>query len=163
MSEKPAKTYRKRRLFARSVAEVVKEATKPFMSHQGKIYGALLRDWPTIVGEQRAQVTRPQRLQFPTNEASGAILHIEARPSAAPELGYASEQMLEQCARYFGYRAISRIVIHASHHGFETEEPPTMMPKTSAQPLLAVNVPEEMRDAFTRIAAHIASASDKKK
>ena len=112
MSAPTKKPFRKRHLFARSVSDVMKEATKPLMSKQGKLYGALLRDWAQIVGAERARVTRPQRLQFPTTEASGAVLHIDARPAAAPELAYAQEQMLEQCARYFGYRAIDRIVIH---------------------------------------------------
>jgi hypothetical protein len=163
MSTKPQKTYRKKRLFPRTLSDVVKEATKPFMDKQGKLYGALLRDWSQIVGEERARLTRPQRLQFVTQEASGAILHIEARPHAAPELSYATEQMLEQCARYFGYRAIARIVIHATHHGFEQEEMvATSAPKPLAEQPLPARVPDEMRAAFARIAAHIASASDKK-
>ena len=103
MSTPAKKPYRKRHLFARSVMEVVKEATKPLMTKQGKLYGALLRDWPQIVGPERAAVTRPQRLQFPTQEASGAILHLAVRPAIAPEFAYVQEQVLDQCARYFGY------------------------------------------------------------
>jgi hypothetical protein len=125
MSTPTKKPFRKRHLFARTVSDVVKEATKPLMSKQGKLYGALLRDWSQIVGAERAAVTRPERLQFMHAETSGAILHLHARPSAAPELAYMHEQMLEQCARYFGYRAIERIVIHATQNdiaGFGGEQ-----------------------------------------
>ena len=165
MSTAPKKPFRKRRLFPRALDEVVKDATKPLMSKQGKLYGALLRDWEQIVGKQRASVTRPQRLQFPTNEASGATLHLNARPSAAPELAYVTEQMLEQCARYFGYRAITRIVVHATHQGFaeaETERTSTTsQPKHPQAPSpLPSDIPKEMRGVFERIAAHVASRDD---
>ena len=160
------KEYRKRRLFPRSIQEVVKDATKPMMNKQGKLYGALLRDWPQIVGAERAAVTRPQRLQFPATEASGATLHLDVRPAAAPELAYAMEQMLEQCARYFGYRAIARIVIHASHQGFvdavEEKIATPALTQTMKSTSLPDSVPSEMRAVFERLARHVASTSDKK-
>ncbi len=168
MSDTPKKKpFRKRHLFARSVGDVVKIATKPLMHNQGKLYSALLQDWTQIVGRERASVTRPERLQFPTTEASGAVLHLAARPSAAPELAYMQEQMLEQCARYFGYRAIARIVIHATHEGFAEHEiaPAAPAPKptapTHAQPLPA-SIPADMRAVLERISTHVASPSDKK-
>ncbi|MFZ4541374.1 MAG: DciA family protein [Rickettsiales bacterium] len=164
MSTPAKKPFRKRHLFARSVSDVVKEATKPLMTKQGKIYGALLRDWSQIVGNERAAVTRPQRLQFPTTDASGAILHLDAKPSAAPELAYIQEQMLEQCARHLGYRAIQRIVIHATHEGFHSEEMalPIHTPQTEAPQALPGNIPNEMRGVLERLSQHVASPSDKK-
>ncbi len=167
MSTLPKKEYRKRRLFPRSLEEVVKDATKPLMSKQGKLMGALLRDWTQIVGSERAAVTRPQRLQFASSEASSATLHLAVRPAAAPELAYATEQMLEQCARYFGYRAITRIVLHATHHVFtenEASEPmPCSAPKAATPAPLPAHVPSDMRAVLERLANHVASASDKKK
>lgn len=161
MSNAPKKQYRKRHLFARTVQDVVKSATQPLMNKQGKLYGALLRDWAQIVGPERAAVTRPERLQFPTHETSGATLHLAARPAAAPELMYVTEQMLEQCARYFGYRAITRMVIHASHEGFAEEAPPPTPIKAPTKPTpLPKNLPGDMRAIFERLAAHV--ASDKK-
>ena len=74
---------------------------------------------------ERAAVTRPQRLQFPATEAAGATLHLDVRPAAAPELAYVTEQIIEQCARYFGYRAITRIVMHPAYGMFDVEEPIT--------------------------------------
>ncbi len=166
MTTPTKKTYRKRHLFARSVMDVVKEATKPLMTKQGKLYGALLRDWPQIVGTERASVTRPERLQFPANDANGAILHLAVRPSIAPELAYVQEQLLEQCARYFGYRAITRIVIHATREGFSPDEeiastPAKPTPTVPATPL-PTSIPNEMRRVLERISTHLASPSDKK-
>jgi len=165
MTTPPAKkTYRKRHLFAGSVMDVVNEATKPLMNKQGKLYGALLRDWPQIVGPERAAVSRPERIQFPSTSASGAILHLAARPAAAPEMVYAHEQMLEQCARYFGYRAIARIVIHATHEGFEaTAQTPVATPiGTNPAAPIPTSTPSDMRGVLERIAQHLVSPSDKK-
>lgn len=167
MTTPKKKPFRKRHLFARSVDDVVKEATKPLMHKQGKLYGALLRDWEKIVGSKRACVTRPDRLQFPTTEAGGATLHVLARPAAAPELAYETEQMLEQCARHFGYRAITRIVIHASHTlataDAETPAPPKSNSPANITLPTSQNsaIPSEMRSVLERIARHV-SASDKK-
>lgn len=116
MNQKPqTDTRRKRRLFPRSLHDVVVAATKPMMDKQGKLYSALIRDWEVIVGEARAGVSVPQRLQFPASEASGATLHLAVHPAYAAELQYATVQILEQCARYFGYKAIERVVLHADY------------------------------------------------
>lgn len=163
MSKPSKQPYRKRRLFPRTLQEVVKDATKPLMDKQGKLYGALLRDWSTIVGAERAKICKPERLQFPTQDGVGAVLHLQVRPAAAPELAYSTEQILEQCARYFGYRAIDRIVIHAAHGMFDDEVIIDKKPQKPAQTTtLPGNLPKEMRGVLERMANHFASASDKK-
>jgi hypothetical protein len=165
-----SKPYRKRHLFARSVDDVVRSATKPLMDKQGKIYAALLRDWERIVGRERFAQCRPERLQFPSHEQmQGATLHLLVRPAYAPSLTYECEQMLEQCARYFGYRAITRIILHASHRFAWTQEevPVHAVSKSSTPPsspetlALPASMPDAMRDVLARIAHHV-SASDKK-
>lgn len=132
-------TRRRGGLFPRALGDVVKAATKPMMDKQGKIYGALLRDWPQIVGAERAACTRPTRLQWPAQAATGATLHVEASVAKAPELAYETEQMLEQCARHFGYRAIARIVLHPVHGVFASPAP-------KPQPLTEKSAPTKPRD-----------------
>jgi hypothetical protein len=159
MSEQPR---RRRRLFPRTLHDVVQAATKPLMDKQGKLYGALLRDWVNIVGPERAALTRPQRLQFAATDGSNATLHLDVRPAAAPELSYAQEQMLEQCARYFGYRAIIRIVLHPAYGVFGNDVPaPVAAPKNPA-PALPKNIPADMRGVLERLGAHVASSVVKK-
>lgn len=170
MNEKPQKKkeYRKRHLFARSLGDVVKNATQPLMNKQGKLYGALLRDWTQIVGAQRAAVTRPERLQFTTSTSQEATLHLAVRPAAAPELTYVTEQIIEQCARYFGYRAITRIVLHPTHGAFQTLPEPTPAapalspPAAPAMAELPSDLPPELRSILTRMAGHIGSGVVKK-
>lgn len=160
---------RRRHLFPRTVGDVITAATKPLMHKQGKIYTALLRDWTSIVGQERAAVTRPERLQFRGADTQEAILHLAVRPAAAPELAYVTDQILEQCARYFGYRAVTRIVLHPTHGTFTTreeqEEKVTSAPasalSTPATPLPS-DLPPEMRGVLERIANHVSLAVVKK-
>jgi hypothetical protein len=163
MSTDKKKPYRPRRLFPRTLDEVVKQATKPLMDKQGKLYSALLRDWATIVGKERGAVTRPQRLQFPTTEASGATLHLAVRPAAAPEFAYITEQLLDQFARYFGYRAITRIVLHPTHGVFDAD-PATSAPSQIQAPTSPVtqDTPTAIQDVLNRIGQHLASPVVKK-
>lgn len=142
------KHSRPRRLFPRTLDEVVKSATKPLMDKQGKIYGALLRDWATIVGSHRARDLRPQRLQWPAKEAKGAVLHLAVRAAKAPEYTYETEQLLEQCARHFGYRAVERIVLHPAH---DFAEEPVKKPVVHA-----LETPRDMLDILHRLRQRIA-------
>lgn len=135
-------------LFPKTLGDAVKHATKPLMDKQGKLYGALLRDWSTIVGAERAKTTRPQCLKWPNQNAEGAVLHLDVAAAIAPELHYETEQLLEQCARYFGYRAIARIVIHPSHQFAKLPEKPA--------PAKPSGTPSDMMDILQRMRQRIA-------
>lgn len=140
-------------LFPRALGDVVKKATQPLMDKQGKLYGALLRDWATIVGPERAKTTRPQCLKWPNQNAEGAILHLDVAAAIAPELAYETEQLLEKCARYFGYRAINRIVIHPSHTmGIQKIE----AIKSPVKEETASKGPSDMMDILQRMRQRIA-------
>ncbi len=155
-------------LFPQALGDVVKKATQPLMDKQGKLYGALLRDWAVIVGPERAKTTRPQCLKWPNAQAEGAVLHLDAAAAIAPELAYETEQLIEKCARYFGYRAIHRIVIHPSH-SFVTPAKTGVLDsktKTAASPQAALDSrlrgndekkqPSDMMDILQRMRQRIA-------
>ena len=154
----PKKEYRKRHLFARSLNEVVKNATKPLMDKQGKLYGALLANWTQIVGEERAAISRPAKLQFPTKEgATGATLHLNVNPAKAPEMQYELEQITEQCARYFGYRAITRIICHPDHT-MQSKQPATA-PQLAPQTPGGAAAPKDMQELLQRMRGRIMSGA----
>lgn len=158
MSDKKKTTYRKTHLFARSLDEVVKVATKPMMDKQSKLYSALLANWPAIVGSERARVTRPGRLQFPTKDAHSATLHLDVHPAKAPEMHYASEQILEQCARYFGYRAIQRIVFHPCY-----DLPMAAEPQKPRKTDLSTAAPADLSEVLQRMRQRIMSGTPESK
>ncbi|PZP86695.1 MAG: hypothetical protein DI582_02025 [Azospirillum brasilense] len=152
--KKPA---RRGGLFPKRIDEVVKLATQPLMDERGKLYGALLRDWPSIVGAARATSMRPQKLHWPAREAHGATLHLEVAASLAPELAYETETLLEQCARYFGYRAIARIVLHPSHQlVVPTPKPKPVDAPPAAAPQKSSDAPRDMMEILHRMRQRIA-------
>lgn len=110
-------TFRKRRLFPRTLDEVVKATTKPMMDAQGSFTVKLLRDWPQIVGVAAAKQMQPKRVIFPHKDTTGGILHLSVTPELAPEITYRVEAIIEQIARYTGFKAIDRIIIHADYTG----------------------------------------------
>ncbi len=149
----PDPPRRKRHLFARSLGDVVKNATKPMMDKQGKLYGALLGNWPAIVGPERAAITRPQKLVFPRADAVGATLHLAVHPAHAAELPYMLDAMVEQCARYFGYRAIARIICHSA--------PELARAATPEPPAPVTDTPQDMRELLQRLRQRIMSEPPK--
>lgn len=166
MSHSKKSPARPRRLFPRSAAEVLRAATQPILDQKGKLYGALLRDWERIAGDARAAISRPMRLQFPASQASGGILHLQVAAHAAPALAYEETQILEACARHFGYRAIERVVLHPSYDWLNPPaQPPSQQPAPEApaaatsatQPPLPAEAPATVREALARIAALIKS------
>lgn len=155
MSEKPKQAYRKRHLFARSLSDVVASATKPMMDKRGKLYSALLSNWPAIVGPELATLTRPGRLHFPNSDAASATLHLDVHPAKAPEMPYHQQQILDQCARYFGYRAIDRIVLHPAPELAKrsTNTEPASKTAPTEPP------PADMRELLQRLRGRIMSST----
>ena len=111
----PKPAYRKRRLFPRTLDEVVKVTTKPLMDAQGSFTIKLLRDWNSIVGADAAKYMQPKKVIFPHTETSGGILHMSVTPEIAPEIQYRLEAIIEKIARYTGFKAIERIIIHTDY------------------------------------------------
>jgi hypothetical protein len=111
----PKPTYRKRRLFPRTLNEVVKVTTKPMLDAQGNFTIKLMRDWTEIVGRDAAKSMQPKKVIFPKTETTGGILHLSVTPELAPEIAYRATAIIEQIARYTGFKAIERIIIHADY------------------------------------------------
>lgn len=154
---------RRFRLFPRSMQDVVKDATAPMMKKEGKLYGALLRDWVQIIGPERAAYLKPERIQFARGEnADGAVLHLSVASAKAPEMTYEEAQVLESLARYFGYRAIARLVLHASHDfDLPNDEPaPQATASTPIAPLPEA-LPSELRAVFARMQKHVVAKDGK--
>ena len=108
-------TYRKRRLFPRTLDEVVKVTTKPMLNAQGNFTIKLMHDWVEIVGRDAAKSMQPKKVIFPKMEATGGVLHLSVAPELAPEITYRADAIIEQIARYTGFKAIARIIIHADY------------------------------------------------
>lgn len=93
-----------------AVGVVAGQVTRPIFGRHGFAGGALVVDWPAIVGPAIATYSLPTRVRFPPGERSGATLEIKVANSAfAPELTHLEPLVVERINSYFGWAAVARL------------------------------------------------------
>ncbi|CAO3430952.1 DUF721 domain-containing protein [Azospirillum doebereinerae] len=99
----------------RRIGQTVPDVAGKVLGKRGLAFGALITDWPAIVGQQMALRTAPDKLSFPRGKREEATLHIRAMGAIALELQHLEPQIVERINSFFGYRAVARIkLIHAA-------------------------------------------------
>lgn len=99
------------RLIGRTVPEVAGKA----LGKRGLAFGALITDWPSIVGHQLSLRTQPDKLVFPRGKREDATLHVRAMGAIALELQHLEPVIVEKINSFFGYKAVKRLkLIHAA-------------------------------------------------
>jgi hypothetical protein len=101
-------------LFPKPLANCVEPVTRPVLKAQGLAGSRILTDWQSIVGPSLYRHTLPEKLSFPRGQKTGGTLVISTENGFATELQHMQPVILERLAVYFGYQAISRIVISHS-------------------------------------------------
>jgi hypothetical protein len=93
-----------------SVALAADRVTRPIFGRHGFAGGALVVDWPAIVGSAVAAHTLPVRIKFPPKERTGGTLEIKVASSAfATELQHLEPLIIERVNGYFGWQAVTRL------------------------------------------------------
>ena len=101
---------RRRAHAPRAIAETVDRLTRPHFAKRGFAAGAIVREWPLIVGEALARQTLPERIAYPPGMRIDGTLHLRVGSgSLAAELQHLEPVLLERICGYFGYPAVSRI------------------------------------------------------
>lgn len=90
---------------ARALAALLPKLTKPLFSARGFAEAGMLNDWPDIVGRPLADYTAPERL------SPDGALEVRVGGGWAVELQHLEPLVLERIASYFGYRAVTRLVL----------------------------------------------------
>lgn len=137
--------------------------TKPIFGRHGFAGGAMIVDWPAIVGAAVSAYTLPIRVRFAKGERSGGTLEIKVANSAfATELQHLEPLILERINGYFGWAAVARLKLR---HGplpprqADRAQPPPPLPALTnerlGQVLDAVSDPE-LRAALERLGRHVA-------
>lgn len=86
--------------------------TKRAFSRRDLTGADLARQWPAIVGAELAAQCRPRQLRFPKpGEAVEGRLTLRVAPGWALEVQHLEPLMLERINGFFGYRAVSRLVL----------------------------------------------------
>ncbi len=116
-----------------SVAVPAGRVTKPVFGRSGLANGALVVDWPAIVGTVIAAHTLPLRIKFPPKERSSGILVVKVSNSAfATEIAHLEPLILQKINGYFGYLAVARLSLK---HGPLPARPSTPPPPPPAGPV----------------------------
>lgn len=115
--------FRKTSLFPKTLGQCIEPVTRPVLKSQGLAGSRILTQWPAIVGAKLAQHSIPEKLSFPPGKKAGGTLVIAVENGFAPEIQHQQPIILERLASYFGYHAVSRLVI--SH---------TYLPVTASAP-----------------------------
>lgn len=118
------------RLIGRTVPEVAGKA----LGKKGLAFGALITDWPSIVGQQLSARTQPDKLVFPRGKREDATLHVRAMGAIALELQHLEPLIVEKINGFFGYKAVARLrLVHAAPAAAPLRRAPQPRPLSPAE------------------------------
>jgi hypothetical protein len=158
--EAPPQALDKRRPGLRSAGSHLPKVTDGVLRKRGFVEASLVNDWPAVVGEAVARVTRPDRLSFPKGERSGGTLHLVVSGANALEMQHKAPMLVERINMVFGYAAIARIVLRRGHLAPPPKRVPSRRETTEeAKADIAARVrtvgDEALRDALSDLGNHV--------
>jgi len=72
----------------------------------------LIQQWPKIVGESLATLTKPQKITFRNHsEPLNGLLHLYVESAAALEIQHQTLQIIEKIAQFYGKPLVRSIRI----------------------------------------------------
>lgn len=93
------------------------------LGKSGLIEMKILTSWTSIVGEELAQYTLPQKIDFKKDARDNGTLYLLTQSgSFALEIGHRTPVILEKINTFFGYNAVSKIkIIQSDSFVLETD------------------------------------------
>ena len=92
----------------RALSSELPGLTKRAYGRRGLASGAVIRDWPNIIGPHLAGRCQPDRIVFPRGRRDAGTLHLRATSGAeALELQHLSPLIIDRINSHFGYRAVN--------------------------------------------------------
>lgn len=82
---------------------------KPTLSKRGLAEATILLDWNKIVEDEIAALSYPEKVMYSPGKKSKGTLLLNVDPSAALQLQYSLDLIIDRINGYYGYEAISRI------------------------------------------------------
>ena len=94
----------------RALAATVANITRPLFSRRGFADGAIVNEWPAIVGAHFAAHSAPEKIVAASGGRAEGTLHVRIDSgSLAIELQHLEPLLIERINGYFGYRAVARL------------------------------------------------------
>ena len=95
-----------------SVSKTILPLAKQLLGAKGLMEIEILSGWTSIVGEDLAQYSLPQKISFRKNERSDGTLELLVLSGAfAMEIKQREPQILDKINTYFGYKAVLKLKI----------------------------------------------------
>jgi hypothetical protein len=152
------------------VGKFVGQLTKKAFEKHGFSAATLLTDWRTIVGNDVATYTAPERLKWPRGVEAysdiaaeeggrpGATLVLRVDAVRALDVSYKSRQLIERINAYFGYKAVSELRLVQGPVAELQVPPKVRLPRpTRPTPLVQAVTDDGLREALAKLEATMAS------
>jgi hypothetical protein len=135
--------------------------TAPVFKKHGFAQGDVLANWPQIVGDQVANISRPEKIRWPreTEGKSGGTLHIKVQAGRGLEVEYLASGIIERVNGFLGYGAVTGLKVLQAHDFrkiVKTKSAPPVAPPDVLARVAPVTDPD-LAAALTRLGAGISS------
>lgn len=147
----------------RPLARTIPRIAARALGRQGQAFGALLVEWPSIMGPVTGTRCIPEKLSFPRGRREGATLSIRAPAGLAVEIQHAEPQIVERINTFLGFPAVARLrLVQAPLRS--APRPPRYRPRPLSEAeeagireSVAGIEDEGLRDAMTRLGRAISA------
>lgn len=138
------------------IGKKVLDIAFPLFNHQEWVYGQFLSEWPKIIGPLSA-FTRPRKIVFASEIIQGQ-LYLDIWGGVGLQVQHQTPFIVNKVNSYFGYQAVSRLLIKQVVHKKVEEKPKFVevsldsQQKKYLEDMTAELYPEELREAVLNLA-----------
>ena len=147
----------------RQVAEMVPEVGGAAFRRFGFVQASVVSRWTEIVGARFAGVSAPESIRFPRGKRAEGVLTLVVEGAHGPMMQHVAPTVIERVNRFFGYPAVTRVVIRQSAVARPARRPlpPSSqpMPAELGDSLREIADPE-LRACLAALAGAVAAATD---
>jgi hypothetical protein len=144
-------------LFGKSVDQIMQTVTLPAFKKKGFIHTRLIAEWEQVAGKELAALCHPIEVKFPRGKKDNGTLVLMVDSGSALMIQHQQGLLLEKLAIYFGYRAITKLVLKHQplpiRAAMRKKTPLKKAPLAAKQLASIETLPEgELKDALQRFA-----------
>jgi hypothetical protein len=96
---------------AKAVSEMLPDVGRAAFRRFGFVQSSVVSRWKEIVGEKYATVSAPESIRFPQGKRAEGTLTLTIARAHAPMMQHVEPVIIERVNRFFGYTAVTRIVL----------------------------------------------------
>lgn len=151
--------FRRSPMSPKTLSQALEPITKPVFKAHGLAGNRIINEWPEIIGDKLSSHCLPQKLSFPAGKKTEGTLSIAVENGFATELQHMQNTIIDKLAIYFGYKAISRIIISHSYTAPIAEEKKDIKENKNTVGKFLINeeiYDIELREALNKIAKSLA-------